>query len=102
MTRIVFVKADGNEQVVDAENGLSVMEVAVRNGIDIEATCEGSLACATCHLIVDEEWYDKLPPKLPEEDDMLDFAFNLTKNSRLSCQIKITPELDGIKFRVPA
>ncbi len=102
MPKITFIKPDGNAIIADAQNGLSVMEVAIRNGVEIEATCEGSLACATCHLIVDEAWYDKLPAPTKEEEDMLDFAFNLTKTSRLTCQIIINDSLDGIVFKLPA
>ncbi len=87
--------------MVDAPLGQSVMEVATKNGVAMEATCEGSLACATCHVVVAPEWFDKLPKASPEEEDMLDLAFNLTRTSRLSCQLKVTPELDGIVFTVP-
>ncbi|NMM44567.1 2Fe-2S iron-sulfur cluster binding domain-containing protein [Rhodospirillaceae bacterium KN72] len=102
MPKITFINRDGSETVVDAKPGLSVMETAVDNGIDIEAACEGSLACATCHLVVvDQEWYDKLGAPSDDEEDMLDLAFGLTKTSRLSCQIRVTEELDGVRFRVP-
>ena len=102
MPKITFINRDGSETVVDAKPGLSVMENAVDNGIDIEAACEGSLACATCHLVVvDQEWYDKLGAPSDDEEDMLDLAFGLTKTSRLSCQIRVTEELDGVRFRVP-
>lgn len=102
MPKITFIQRDGSEVVVDAQNGLSVMETAVDNDIDIEAACEGSLACATCHLVVeDQNWYDKLDPPSEDEEDMLDLAFGLTKTSRLSCQIRVSDALDGIRFRVP-
>lgn len=101
MPKITFIKADGSQIEVDGAEGLSVMEVAVANGVDIEAACEGSLACATCHLICDEAWFSKLSPKSEDEEDMLDLAFDVTRTSRLSCQIIIVPELDGIIFSVP-
>lgn len=102
MPKITFIHRDGSETVVEAENGLSVMETAVANDVDIEAACEGSLACATCHLVVeDQDWYDKLDPPSEDEEDMLDLAFGLTRTSRLSCQIRVTDAIDGIRFRVP-
>jgi 2Fe-2S ferredoxin len=79
-----------------------VLEVAHRNGIDIEGACEGSLACSTCHVIVDPEWYELLKDATEDEEDMLDLAFNLSKTSRLGCQIIITEELDGLTVRLPA
>ena len=100
MPKIIFVE-NGKNIEVNASNGQSVMEAAIQNGVDIEAACEGSLACATCHLICAEDWYNKLPEKKAEEDEMLDFAFDVTPTSRLSCQIKVTDELDQIKFYVP-
>lgn len=100
MPKIIFIQKSGRVEV-EAPLGLSVMEVATKNGIKMEATCEGSLACATCHVIVDPAWFDKLPPAKSDEEDMLDLAFNLTRTSRLSCQIKVTPEIDGIVFTVP-
>ncbi len=101
MTKIIFIKPDGERVEVDGAEGLSIMEVACANGIEIEAACEGSMACATCHLICDEAWFDKLEPKSEDEEDMLDLAFSVEPTSRLSCQIRVTPELDGIIFRVP-
>ncbi len=101
MPKITFVDRDGKEKAVDARNGFSLMEVAVDNGIDIEAACEGSLACATCHLVLDPDWYEKLGPPSDDEEDMLDLAFGLTKTSRLSCQIRVTDELDGLRVSLP-
>ena len=80
----------------------SVLQVARQHDIDIEGACEGSLACSTCHVIVDPDWYDLLKEASEDEDDMLDLAFNLTKTSRLGCQIIITEELDGLTVRLPA
>ena len=102
MAKITFVNRDGSETEVEAQNGLSVMEVAVDNGIDIEAACEGSLACATCHMIVeDPDRYEALDAPSEDEEDMLDLAFGLTKTSRLTCQIRVTDALDGLRLKVP-
>ena len=87
---------------VDAPLGLSVLEIAHRNDVDIEGACEGSLACSTCHVIVDPEWYELLQDASEDEEDMLDLAFGLTATSRLGCQIIITEELDGLTVRLPA
>ena len=102
MPKIIFVLKDGKEVEIEAPIGLSVLEVAHRNNIDLEGACEGSLACSTCHVIVDESFADKLPEASEDEEDMLDLAFGLTRTSRLGCQIKITEELDGLKVRLPA
>lgn len=101
MPRITFVDRDGTEKTVDAKTGFSLMEIAVENDVDIEAACEGSLACATCHLVLDPDWYEKLGPPSEDEEDMLDLAFGLTKTSRLSCQIRVTDDLDGLKASLP-
>ncbi len=102
MPKMVFIERDGTQREVDAPLGLSVLEVAHRNDIDIEGACEGSLACSTCHVIVDPEWYELLKDATEDEEDMLDLAFNLSKTSRLGCQIIITEELDGLTVRLPA
>jgi 2Fe-2S ferredoxin len=102
MPKMVFIERDGTAHEVDAPLGLSVLEVAHRNGIDIEGACEGSLACSTCHVIVDPEWYELLKEASEDEEDMLDLAFNLSKTSRLGCQIVITEELDGLTVKLPA
>ncbi len=101
MTKIIFEIAEGEERIVEAEEGLSVLEVAHKYNIDLEGACEGSLACSTCHVIVDESFYDKLEVPSEAEEDMLDLAFGLTQTSRLGCQIIITPELDGLRLRLP-
>lgn len=101
MPRIVFERPGGVVTEVDAPVGLSVMEVAKQNDVEIEASCEGSLACSTCHMIVDPEWYDKLEAPSEDEEDMLDLAFGLTETSRLTCQIEVTEALDGLKVKVP-
>jgi ferredoxin, 2Fe-2S len=102
MPRVIFIERDGSRREVDAPLGLSVLEIAHKNGIDIEGACEGSLACSTCHVIVDPEWYDLLKEASEDEEDMLDLAFGLTATSRLGCQIIITEELDGLVVRLPA
>ena len=102
MPKITFIERDGSRREVDAPLGVSVLEVARRHDIDIEGACEGSLACSTCHIIVDPEWYDLLNEATEDEEDMLDLAFNLTKTSRLGCQIHITEELDGLTVQLPA
>lgn len=102
MPKMVFVQKDGTRKEVDAPVGLSVLEIAHRNHVDLEGACEGSLACSTCHVIVDSEWYDLLPEASEDEEDMLDLAFGLTHTSRLGCQIIITEELDGLTVQLPA
>ena len=101
MPKLTFIEKDGNRKEVDAPNGLSVMEIAHRFDVDIEGACEGSLACATCHVIVDPEWFDRLEPPSEDEEDMLDLAFGLTETSRLGCQIIMSDELDGLVVELP-
>lgn len=101
MPKVIFVVEDGKEIIIDAPLGLSILEIAHQNNIDLEGACEGSLACATCHVIVEEGFYDRLNPPSEPEEDMLDLAFGLTQTSRLGCQIIITEELDGLKVRLP-
>lgn len=102
MPKIIFVTQDNQEITVDAPVGLSVLEVAHQNNIDLEGACEGSLACSTCHVIVDPDWYGKLEAPLEAEEDMLDLAFHLTETSRLGCQIIMTDELDGLRVKLPS
>lgn len=101
MPKITFVDPNGTAIEVDAPLGKSVLDIAQANNIDIEGACEGSLACSTCHVIVEPEWYDKLRPAEEEEEDMLDLAYGLTRTSRLCCQILVTKELDGLKVNLP-
>ncbi|HVC51281.1 MAG TPA: ferredoxin family 2Fe-2S iron-sulfur cluster binding protein [Stellaceae bacterium] len=101
MPKMVFIERDGTRRQVDAPLGLSVLEIAHSNDIDIEGACEGSLACSTCHVIVDPDWYDLLKDASEDEEDMLDLAFGLTNTSRLGCQIIMTEELDGLTVRLP-
>jgi 2Fe-2S ferredoxin len=106
MAKITFILRDGSPMVVDAPIGLSVMEIARKAGInDIEGACGGSLACATCHVVVHPDWFARVLPeggKTVEEEDMLDLAFDLTKTSRLSCQIMMRDELDGLILALPS
>lgn len=101
MPRITFIDPDGTRHDVEAPAGLSVLEIAHRNDIDLEGACEGSLACSTCHVIVDPKWYGRLLDPTEDEEDMLDLAFGLTRTSRLGCQIIMTDELDGLTVRLP-
>ena len=98
---MVFIERDGTRREVDAPLGLSVLEIAHRNDIDIEGACEGSLACSTCHVILEQKWYDMLTEATEDEEDMLDLAFGLSATSRLGCQIIITEELDGLTVARP-
>jgi ferredoxin, 2Fe-2S len=102
MPSIHFIKPNGEKITVDAPLGLSVLEIAHQNSIDLEGACEGSLACSTCHVVVDEAWFEVLPTATEDEEDMLDLAFGLTMTSRLGCQIIITEELDGLILKLPA
>jgi 2Fe-2S ferredoxin len=99
---MTFIKTDGSHVDVDAPIGLSVLEIAHRNDIDLEGACEGSLACSTCHVIIEPDWYEALPEATEDEEDMLDLAFGLTRTSRLGCQIIITEELDGLTVSLPS
>ena len=103
MVKITFIQPDGTSQVVEAEPGITVMEAAKKALVaGIEAECGGACACATCHVYVDAGWTGKTGKPAEMEEDMLDFAFDVREESRLSCQIKVTAELDGLVVRVPA
>ena len=101
MPKITFIDPDGSKKEIDAPNGQSVMEIAHLNGIDIEGACEGAMACSTCHVIVADDWFDRLEIPTDEEEDMLDLAFGLTRTSRLGCQIIMSDELDGLVVTLP-
>jgi 2Fe-2S ferredoxin len=102
MAKITYIEHNGTEHVIDVENGMTVMEGAIKNSIPgIDADCGGACACATCHVYVAPEWKDKVGPAESMEEDMLDFAFDVRDNSRLSCQIKVTDELDGLVVNLP-
>ena len=102
MPKITYIEHSGKSHTTEIANGLSVMEVAVQNNIPgIDADCGGSMACATCHVYVKEEWFNKLPKKEDGEEDMLDMAFETKKNSRLSCQLMVSDQLDGLVVNLP-
>ncbi len=103
MAKITYITNENQNYTVEVQNGLSVMEGAVQNDIPgIDADCGGGMACATCHVYVNDKWFDKLPVKEDGEEDMLDMAFEPKKNSRLSCQIIVSDELDGLTVNIPS
>ena len=103
MSKITYIEHNGKTHTIDVANGLTVMEGAVQNNIPgIDADCGGSMACATCHVYVKEEWFNKLPKKEDGEEDMLDMAFEPKTNSRLSCQIVVSDEIDGLEVSIPS
>ena len=103
MPKITYIEHTGKSHTIDIPKGLSVMEGAIQNNIPgIDADCGGSMACATCHVYVKEEWFDKLPKKEDGEEDMLDMAHESSKFSRLTCQITVTDELDGLVVKMPS
>lgn len=101
MPKMTFIERDGSRKEVEAPVGLSVLEIAHRNSVDLEGACEGSLACSTCHVIVEPDDLDRLNDPTEDEEDMLDLAFGLTATSRLGCQIIMTEELDGLTVSLP-
>jgi ferredoxin, 2Fe-2S len=102
MAKITFIEHNGNEHTVEGENGMSVMEVAVKNMVPgIDADCGGACACATCHVYLQGEWAEKLAARSEMEEDMLDFAFDVQDASRLSCQIRVSDDIDGLVVKVP-
>jgi 2Fe-2S ferredoxin len=103
MPKIIYIENTGNSKTIEVANGLSVMEGAVQNDVSgIDADCGGGMACATCHVYVKEEWLDKIPNKEDGEEDMLDMAFEPKQNSRLSCQLVVSDELDGLIVNIPS
>ena len=103
MPKIIFIEHDGTRHEVEAEIGATVMETALKNGVTgIVAECGGACSCATCHVYVDEAWLAKVGPASPEEEEQLDNAYDVRKTSRLSCQIKVSEELDGLVVRTPS
>ncbi|NVO16662.1 MAG: (2Fe-2S)-binding protein [Rhodoplanes sp.] len=102
MVKITFVSFTGSSSTVEAQPGATVMETAIKNGVPgIEAECGGACACATCHVYVDEAWGEIVGPPTAMEEDMLDFGYDVRPNSRLSCQIKVREELDGLVLQTP-
>ena len=103
MTKITYIDYEGNSKTIEVENGLSVMEGAIQNNIPgIDADCGGSMACATCHVYVEEKWLNKIPKAEDAEVDMIDMAFEPKKNSRLSCQLIVSDELNGLTVTTPS
>ena len=103
MSKITYIEHNGKSHSINVQNGLTVMEGAIQNNIPgIDADCGGSMACATCHVYVKEEWFNKLPTKEDGEEDMLDMAFEPKKNSRLSCQLTVSDELNGLIVNIPS
>ncbi len=102
MAKITFIEHNGTKHTVDAQNDMTLMEAAVKNMVPgIDADCGGACACATCHVYVEPDWIEKTGDREETEEDMLDFAFDVQENSRLSCQIKISDELDGLVVKLP-
>ena len=103
MAKITYIDNEGSSRTIEVENGLSVMEGAIQKDIPgIDADCGGSMACATCHVYVEEKWFDKLPKTEDAETDMIDMAYEPKKNSRLSCQIIVSDEFDGLTVTTPS
>ena len=102
MAKITYIENNGKSHTVEVAEGLTVMEGAVQNNIPgIDADCGGGMACATCHVYVKDEWFDKINKKSEGEDDMIDQAYDPKKSSRLSCQIQVSPEIDGLEVHLP-
>lgn len=101
MVRVTFITADGGKVEAQAKPGDSLLDVGQIADMPLEGTCEGQMACSTCHVIVAPDWFDKLPRASEDEEDMLDLAAGVTRTSRLSCQITLTEALDGIEVRIP-
>ena len=101
MPRMTFIARDGTAQQVDAPEGWTLLQISRANDVDIEGACEGNMACATCHVVVQDPWYDRLISPSDDEEDMLDLAYGLTETSRLGCQIKLTACLDGLVVCLP-
>lgn len=102
MPKIIFVGRDGNRKEVEVPENHTVLQAAHIGGIDMEGACEGSMACSTCHVVVDAGWIDKLSPPSASEEDMLDLTYGVTKTSRLGCQIPINNDLDGLVVKLPS
>ena len=101
MVAVTFITADGDRVATQGDEGARLLEVGQAAGLPLEGTCEGQMACSTCHVIVAPEWFARLEPASADEEDMLDLAAGVARTSRLSCQIALTPELDGIEVRIP-
>ncbi len=102
LPKITFIAPDGTSRSFDAEDGDTILDVAQRHGIDLEGACEGGMACSTCHVIVAEDWFERLDAASEEEEDMLDMAADLRPTSRLGCQILMTDAMDGLVVSLPS
>ena len=102
MVRVNFITANGDRVSAEAEAGISLLEVGQGAGMPLEGTCEGQMACSTCYVIVARDWFDRLPEAVEEEEDMLDLAAGVQRTSRLSCQITLTADLDGLEVQIPS
>ena len=100
--KLTFITSEGNRVAAEGEVGETLLRVAQAAGMPLEGTCEGQMACSTCHVVVDREWFDRLPEASEEEEDMLDLAAGVRRTSRLSCQIVLREELDGLTVAIPA
>lgn len=101
MPKVTFLTPDGGQVVAEAAAGDCLLEVAQNADMPLEGTCEGQMACSTCHVIIGQDWFERLPPASEDEEDMLDLAAGVARTSRLACQITVTAELDGIEVRIP-
>jgi len=99
---VTFIDSDGKETRTSGEKGMTILQLAQESGLDIEGACEGNMACSTCHIIVDKEFFRLLPEASDEEEDMLDLASGLKATSRLGCQLELEPSLDGLRLYIPA
>ena len=101
MVKVTFVTQQGERVTAEGAEGDSLLDVGQAIGMPLEGTCEGQMACSTCHVHVAPEWFDRLPPAVEDEEDMLDLAADVARTSRLSCQIRLTADLDGLEVRIP-
>ena len=101
MVKVTLIARDGAKTEAEGEAGAALLEVGQAAGMPLEGTCEGQMACSTCHVVVAAEWFEQLKPASADEEDMLDLAAGVTRTSRLSCQIALTAELDGLEVRIP-
>ncbi|MAM38079.1 MAG: 2Fe-2S ferredoxin [Erythrobacter sp.] len=99
--KVHFITSEGNRVVAEGEEGDTLLRVAQAAGMPLEGTCEGQMACSTCHVVVDSQWFDRIPEASEEEEDMLDLAAGVRRTSRLSCQIVLTPDLEGLTVSIP-
>lgn len=101
MPKVTFLTPEGGQVIAQADEGSCLLEVAQNADMPLEGTCEGQMACSTCHVVIGKDWFDRLPPASEDEEDMLDLAAGVARTSRLACQITLTAELDGIEVRIP-